>query len=97
MTMDLIPAAIAMSGLALADMAFDLSPLTSVGGVGVVLAWMLWKSEPRLKAIESAVDRCNRTVLMLMLEIERTSPQAKEQATALLKEIEQAQNARGGS
>lgn len=73
---------------------FDWSPLLNMGGVGLVLVWFLWKAEPRMRAIESAIDRNSRSILILLLEISRTTPEAKIQANAVVTEIEKAEEAR---
>jgi hypothetical protein len=71
------------------------APLINMGGVGAVLVWFLWKADPRMRAIESSVDRNTQAILILLLEIDRTSPQAKEQAQAVLTAIKKARKARG--
>jgi hypothetical protein len=73
------------------------APLINMGGVGAVLVWFLWKADPRMRAIESSVDRNTQSILILLLEIDRTSPQAKEQAQAVLADIKKARKARGES
>ncbi len=74
---------------------FDFSPLVNLGAMGVVLAWMLWKAEPRMRAVESAIDRQSAAILILLLEIDRTTPEAKRQATVVMEEIKAARRARG--
>lgn len=74
---------------------FDFMPLLNLGAIGFVLAWFLWKADPRMRAIESAVDRLADAVLILLLEIDRTTPQAKAQAEVLQDKIRVARRARG--
>lgn len=74
----------------LADGAADWSPLFNLGGIGVVLGWMMWRAEPRMRAIESAIDRHSATILILMLRDKDTSEPAKVQIETLLGEIKAA-------
>lgn len=80
---------------ALANATFDFSPLLNVGATGVILAWMLWQAVPRMRGIESAVDRLSDAILILLLEIDRTTPQAREQAQVIRNKIKDARKARG--
>lgn len=73
------------------------TPLLNMGAVGVVLAWFLWKDEPRKRAMERAIEQNTLTLTILLIEIERTSPQAKEQAELIKSAIHKARRARGES
>lgn len=73
-----------------------LMPFINLGAIGMVLAWFLWKAEPRMRAVEAAIDRQTQAILILLLELERTSPAAKERAEELLKRIEAAKADRDG-
>jgi hypothetical protein len=46
-----------------------ISPLLQFGGVGVCLAWFMMRSEPRLRAIEAAIDRITRALIVLSISI----------------------------
>jgi hypothetical protein len=71
-----------------AEAEFTWTPFAQMGGVGLVLAWFMWKNEPRMRSMEAAIERNNRAMLMLLLEIQRTTPEAQKQAAALMKEGE---------
>lgn len=73
---------------------FDFAPLINVGVTGVILAWFLWKHEPRIKAIEEAIDRMSRTLLLFLLELAHVSDAAKLQAKAIIEEIGKAEELR---
>jgi hypothetical protein len=60
------------------------------GPVGLMLAWVLWKMEPRQRANEAVVDRLIRGNMIMLMEIQRTSPEGKRQAAALVLEIDEA-------
>lgn len=70
-------------------------PLLNVGAVGAVLLWFMLRAEPRLRGIESAIDRSTRGNLILLLEIKRTTPEGRTAAETLKQEIEAAAKARG--
>ena len=65
------------------------------GPVGLMLAWVLWKQEPRQRAGEAAIDRLVRGNMIMLMEIQRTSPEGKRQAAALVAEIDDATKERG--
>lgn len=44
-------------------------PLLQLGGVGACLAWFMFRSEPRLRAIEAAIDRASRTMIVMTIAI----------------------------
>lgn len=46
-----------------------LMPLLQFGGVGVCLIWFMFRSEPRLRAIESSIDRICRALIVLSIAI----------------------------
>jgi len=46
-----------------------ISPLLQFGGVGVCLVWFMFRSEPRLRAIEAAIDRVTRALIVLSIAI----------------------------
>jgi hypothetical protein len=73
-----------------------LMPFVNLGAIGMVLGWFLWKAEPRMRAVEAAIDRQTQAILILLLELERTTPAAKERAEEILKRIEAAKVEREG-
>lgn len=46
-----------------------ISPLLQLGGVGACLVWFMFRSEPRLRAIEAAIDRITRSLIVLSFAI----------------------------
>ena len=70
--------------------AFDWSSIAQYGFPGAMLVWFLWKAEPRWKSMESAIDRLTRGNMIMLMEIQRTTPEGKRQASALIEEINQA-------
>lgn len=70
------------------------SPLINLGAVGCVLAWFMFRMEPRMRRMEQAVDRFSRTVLLAVVSMRGVDPPIKEQAQAVLKEIDDAQERR---
>jgi hypothetical protein len=72
----------------------DLGSLFQMGAVGAIVAFLLLKTEPRLKGIEAAQDRTNRTVLLAILAIEQLSTALKSEATKLLEETRDAERSR---
>ncbi len=73
---------------------FDFTPLINGGALSIILAWFLWKHEPRIKAIEEAIDRMSRTLLLFLLELAHVSDAAKLQAKAIIEEIGKAEEQR---
>lgn len=80
---------------AAAGAVMDWTPLANIGPVGIILIWFMWRAEPRLRAIESAIDRQTRGNLVMLIEIKRTSPEGKTVAEGIIKEIEAAGRQRG--
>lgn len=66
----------------------QLGPLINLGAVGCVLAWFMFKAEPRLKGLEESIDRNTRALLLAIISIEGLSPGVKDQVNTLLKEVE---------
>lgn len=60
-------------------------PLLNLGGVGVVLAWMLWRTDRRLERLERAIDRLTRAQLLFLLAVGPAG--AGAEARALLEEL----------
>lgn len=75
---------------------FTWQPIINLGGIGLVLAWVLWKLEPRMRGLEAAIERNTRANLVMIIEIKRTSEEAKKAAQEMIDEIDQAAKLRGG-
>lgn len=77
-------------------------PLLQFGGVGVCLAWFMFRSEPRLRAIESAIDRMTRSMIVLSIAIANVlealqwhaAKSIKTQSEPIERELDEAQKAR---
>lgn len=67
-------------------------PVLQFGIGGGVLVWFMFRSEPRLKAIEQAIDRLNRAVLLLIVTFGGNVH--REQAKAIEEEIDEAEKNR---
>lgn len=72
-----------------------MDPLIQLGGIGGVLVWFMFKTEPRLRAVEAAIDRMARSVLLLVISIPHATETAKEQASGIVREIDIAADERG--
>lgn len=78
----------------------ELAPLFQVGAIGAILAYLLLKTEPRLRSIEAALDRNTRGQMLFLLAFEQVGDSAKmsealkKQAQGLLQEIENAEHDR---
>lgn len=69
--------------------------LLQLGGVGGCLVWFMFRSEPRLRAIESAIDRMSRSLMLLVGSLPSANEAQKQQAKALIREVDDASKARG--
>lgn len=69
-----------------------IGPLLQFGVGGGVLVWFMFRSEPRMKGIESAIDRNTRSTLLLVIALGPAA--AKEQANMILQEVNEAEKAR---
>lgn len=73
----------------LADTGFEwVAPIVQTGAVGGVLVWFMFRSEPRLKSIEMAIDRMARSILLLVIALPNATATIKEQAENIKKEID---------
>jgi hypothetical protein len=72
----------------------DLGSLLNLGAVGLILAWFLLKSEPRMLGMEEAIDRNTRGVMLSLLAQEEVSAGIKRQAQAVLEEVAEAEKRR---
>lgn len=72
-----------------------ITPLLQLGGVGGCLIWFMFRSEPRLRSIESAIDRMARSIMLLVGSLPSANDAQKLQARGLIREIDDAAKARG--
>lgn len=70
------------------------APLIQTGAVGGVLIWFMFRCEPRLVAIEKAIDRMARSILLLVISSPLNPPQIKNQGEAINAELDEAARAR---
>lgn len=66
------------------------APLVNTGAIGAILVWFMVRMEPRMKALEMAQDRSTRADLLRLVASAHVSPELKEEATSILREIEAA-------
>ena len=75
-----------------------LTPLLNLGAVGAVLAWVLWRLEPRLERsdqamaarferIEQALDRLTRAQLLMLISQPAVEEPVRQQAHQILEEM----------
>lgn len=72
---------------------WDWTPLINLGIAGIMLAWFMIRVEVRLRAIETAVQQYTRAQLVMLIEIKRTSDEAKVQAQQIINDIDASQKA----
>lgn len=80
-----------------------LGPIFQYGGIGVCLAWFMFRSEPRLRAIEAAIDRVTRGMVVATIAIANAlealqwhaAKSLKVQAETLDRELDDAAKNRG--
>lgn len=72
----------------LAESGFDLAPFASSGVAGLILAFVLFRLEPRLRSIENAVNSHSKALIIVALALPNINNSEKEQAHAILREIE---------
>lgn len=86
---------LALGGEAAASIVNDpWSPLINLGAIGCVLLWFMLRTDPRLRRIEEAIDRQSRATLVSVLSRQGISEAIKEEARAILSEIEVADDHR---
>ncbi len=63
----------------------------SLGGIAGVLAWFMYKFEPRMRSMEIAIQQSSRAQLVLTLAIAEMldNKGISEQAKAIIKEIDE--------
>lgn len=74
---------------------FSFMPLVNIGAVGVILAFVLWKLEPRMRGAECAIDRLTRAIAIMLTELPHVLEGAKRQCAQLNSELDEAARARG--
>lgn len=63
-----------------------LNVILQTGAIGAVLAWFLYKLEPRLRAVEQSNEGLKRAMLLLTLSLPTATPAAKREAQRMLDE-----------
>lgn len=74
---------------------FDFSLLWNAGVCGVILAWTMWRAEPRLRGIEAAIDRLTRMIAIMLTELPHVLQGAKDQCRVVMGELNVAARNRG--
>lgn len=73
----------------IAEVGFDMGPLINTSVAAAVLMFMLVKLEPRLRAIESSIDRSARALLLIVVSHPDSTGVQREQARDILKELDE--------
>lgn len=68
-------------------MGAEFGPLIQTGAIGVVLAWFLFRIEPRIRALERAVDRFSRVMLLDILSRPSVSLSVTREAQQMIEDI----------
>lgn len=71
-----------------------ISPILQLGGIGGCLVWFMFRSEPRLRAIEASIDRMARAILLLVVSLPQANSSTKQQAMDIGKELDVAETKR---
>jgi hypothetical protein len=74
---------------------FDWGQFANYGICGAILAWTLWRAEPRLRGIEAAIDRLTRMIAIMLTELPHVLEGAKAQCRVMDRELDAAARARG--
>lgn len=72
----------------------SITPFIQFGAIGACLIWFMFRAEPRLRSIESAIDRMSRSILLLVISLPSSNPTTKEQSKGIEKELDEAQKLR---
>lgn len=72
----------------LAESGFDLGAFANLGVAAGVLFFLLTRLEPRLRAIETAINTQSKAMILVTLALPNINHSEKEQAHALLREID---------
>lgn len=70
------------------------APILQFGVGGGVLVWFMLSCTPRLKGIESAIDRLARSILLLVVALPQANEPTKTQARAIITEVDDAEKLR---
>lgn len=65
----------------------EFAPLINAGGLAAVLVFVLSKLEPRLRSIETSIDRMSRALLLVVVSKDGPSTAEREQAQIILDEL----------
>lgn len=64
------------------------SPLINLGAIGCVLGWFILRAEPRMVAIEAAINRGVRMTGILIIALDGVPPSVREQAREIISELD---------
>lgn len=59
------------------------APLINTGAIGVVLGWFMLRMEPRMRAIEAAIDTISLALMIAVLAMKNLDRSISEQAQAI--------------
>lgn len=63
-------------------------PIVNIAGIGAVLGWFMFRNEPRMRAIEAAIDRSSRVQLAMLLLLPNLNDSSRKAAQEMVDEIE---------
>lgn len=72
----------------LAESGFDFGAFANLGVAAAVLFFILSRLEPRLRQIETSIDRVTRALMLVVVALPDAKHAEKEQAHALILEID---------
>jgi hypothetical protein len=75
----------------------DWGELLKAGGVAAICAFVLVRLEPRLRGVESAIDRLTRMIAVMMSELPHVIEAVKGQCRDMQKELDRSAQDRGES
>lgn len=67
----------------------DVTPFVNGMGIAGVLAFILIKMDPRLRAIETSIDRLARAMMLLKISHPDCSRSEREEAQEILRELDE--------
>lgn len=73
----------------LAEAGFDFQTLTNNGVSFAILAFILVKLEPRLRQIETSIDRLAKALMLTKIAHPDANHSGKEEAREILRELEE--------
>lgn len=74
---------------------FDWGELIKAGGIAAICAFVLVRLEPRLRGVESAIDRLTRMIAVMLGELPHVIEAVKTQCSDMRRELDQAATQRG--